>query len=257
LDLPAGFFAKIGRAEEHLSALQQATVRHTTPGEAYSIRDVRDPKKGLFQFFIVVREPADLEHWSLVAGDFVHNCRSALDYVFWELVLNEHRGVAPKEAHNAKFPVCAAKTHFAAKSVERLIGAKAMAVVESVQPYNDPRGKAASWLWLLHTLNNTDKHRLLIPSVCAQTGQFISIEPVFGRPPAVDFGEKRESLDIKDGTKILEFTTAHPENVMNVHLGTTYGVVLKVEHKQYPLIPTLAKLLDFTKDIGGVFARSL
>lgn len=102
-----------------------------------------------------------------MVGDVVHNLRSALDHLTWELV---KRGTQPrpKDPKGVQFPFATSWASFKAQLERRLPGVADRphrALVRRYQPYRrDPRGRG---MHALRYLNDTDKHRVLLPTVMA------------------------------------------------------------------------------------------
>jgi hypothetical protein len=108
---------------------------------------------------------------ALMLGDAVHNLRCALDYA-WIKTLER---VAPQIIdHSTKFPVRDSadelKTALHGAEIDTRTPGLFNLVVSSIKPYKG--GNFA--IWPLHKINNTDKHRLLIPLI--QYGGVIGLE---------------------------------------------------------------------------------
>jgi hypothetical protein len=90
-----------------------------------------------------------------IAGDAIQNLRSALDYLAAALVVSV--GNVPKFVY---FPICETLKKYEAESPGKTKGMppKAKEFIDSKEPYGGGNGND---LWILHTLNNTDKHKLL------------------------------------------------------------------------------------------------
>ena len=87
-------------------------------------------------------------------GDIVHNLRSSLDYIVWELA-------NPAKRHNRlQFPICDAPEAYGAKAAQVQI--KGLddydkALIESFQPFKSvDKGR---YLSLLRDLSNFEKHK--------------------------------------------------------------------------------------------------
>jgi len=118
--------------------------------------------------------------WALLIGDCVHNLRSALDYIAWELA-----GADPTD-RVTMFPIFLnpdAYRREAPRRIERL-PSEAQTLIEELQPYHatDP---PKSGLWALHTLDAADKHQLLtVTAVMPESGHIVfSIPPPGAEPP--------------------------------------------------------------------------
>ena len=110
---------------------------------------------------------------SIIIGDFLHNTRSALDHLVWQLVIAN--GQIPSNSN--MFPICNDSLSFAHQiSRGRLNGIplQAHARIEALQPYQ--RGKPLCDmhpLWILSELTNIDKHRSVnLTTVLADTVDF-------------------------------------------------------------------------------------
>jgi len=93
----------------------------------------------------------------------VHNLRSALDHLFWQLYLR-YIGV-PKpgwETNSVQFPIESGGKGFAKKRKRfRKIPHREWAIIEGAQPYKRRNRKRT--LGLLRELSNRDKHQILTP----------------------------------------------------------------------------------------------
>jgi hypothetical protein len=107
-----------------------------------------------------VNQPPAVDEWALLFGNAVHNLRSALDSLVWELA---HRdGREPRSPRGLYFPIVTDEATWprAAKMLESC----PIEVIERVrptQPFLIPDA-GPSGLEVLATLNNQDKHRVPI-----------------------------------------------------------------------------------------------
>ena len=79
-------FAKLGRAQAHLSLLQYM-AESIENSDDYRVFVERDHESG---DVVVCGEPLrepPIAEWGVVIGDVVHNLRSALDHLIWDLTL--------------------------------------------------------------------------------------------------------------------------------------------------------------------------
>ena len=106
----------------------------------------------------------------LVVGDYVHNLRSALDHLAWELVRNGSMKKGSKhKMKQVQFPIYSIgrstqsnKKTFASEIGKNLPGVsrEQTRIAKAYQPYHHGR-----WhLGALATLSNRDKHRVLTPT---------------------------------------------------------------------------------------------
>ncbi len=85
----------------------------------------------------------------VIVGDFLHNLRSALDSLAWNL--------STRQSTSTYFPIYLAKPKDFHETMGEFIS-DAQNAIEALQPYNDtdPLGNP---LWLLHDMSIADKHR--------------------------------------------------------------------------------------------------
>ena len=125
--------------------------------------------------------------WSIRAGEFAYNLRSALDHLVWELVIShgqcagKHKGGECPGTHN-EFPIhdCPDPKRFE----RRLCGVSptAMAYIEDVQPYRRSRkcyppdfDRICRGLAMLRDICNRDKHQRLLMANVRWTGQWLKV----------------------------------------------------------------------------------
>jgi hypothetical protein len=104
-------------------------------------------------------------------GEIVHNLRSALDHLAYQLVLTGECGqTLPRQRwRNIYFPICDKKSDFRGQLAEKLpgVGLRQLALIEREQPYKTYYVIDRSPLRRLRILSNTDKHRVVTPLLFA------------------------------------------------------------------------------------------
>ena len=162
-------WAKIERARHHTHELEQLTETFLKrrPNQVRFDKHSDPP-------WVIVRaivEPVPLA-FAAVAGDVVHNLRSALDYLVWQLVISE--GNLP--GRHTAFPIYIGKPDFEKRvrnptppRISPLEGidpaGDKWALIEGAQPYNWAAAPDLSPLWITACLSNRDKHQELLPGV--------------------------------------------------------------------------------------------
>lgn len=154
LDL-TGCRAKIERAKKHIAEFSRDKVAFLE-SNPYLIITKFNPELNITES-IMGPMPAIPDSLATVAGDTIQNLRSALDYLVGELVRSA--GNVPKLVY---FPICSTREKYIAESEGKAkgISPEAKQFIDSIEPYEGGNGND---LWILHTLNNADKHRLLMP----------------------------------------------------------------------------------------------
>ena len=171
-ELFKGCWAKIDRARQHRDALD-SYIREYFLIEANRPRlsGELDPKSGYYVFRIASTPDlgAFLEFTSVVLGDVIHNLRSALDYLVFQLALFHTNGSIRNE-RALQFPIDDTPKGFErnAHRYLREVHPDHVAIIERFQPYHGTGGRPDGWsgpyihqLALLRDLSDTDKHRLL------------------------------------------------------------------------------------------------
>ena len=152
----AGF--KVDRAKEHLSSLKEA-VKAFLDTAPYKIGTKREPHSRKLIYYMASLEPVP---WrvSALAGDVLNNLRSALDHLAFQLFF-AGTGKPGDSFKHVYFPIADDAAKFKAKSPRQVrgMGTVAMNAIGALEPYKGGKGHQ---FWLLHNLNNVDKHRLLI-----------------------------------------------------------------------------------------------
>ncbi len=151
---------KLERARVHLEDLDRRVLSFSDM-QAQHVVIHRNPETRKIAWVIAQAEepPEDL---GPVVGDCLHNLRSALDHLAWQLVLANGK----KPGGKTEFPVWNTPEDFAAKSKDQVRGMDpgVVAVIEESQPYYVSRKSIGT----THQLNRIDKHRhfhLVVTSV--------------------------------------------------------------------------------------------
>jgi len=166
--MTSGFELKRGRANHHIQHAAGLT-RSYIDSQPYEIRREENPNTGL-SFWITLTEPVP-DDVALAAGDGIHNLRSTLDHIVYELSCAK----AGKHVAETGFPILVDPKNWDAKDRRkrfkrnsgrhqlREVPVPARDFIESLQPYKG--FDAAHWyrerLLQLRDLNNADKHRNL------------------------------------------------------------------------------------------------
>jgi hypothetical protein len=147
---------KIDRAKQHLEELQKE-ISVFFKLQPYRISTKRDPKtKRLIYYLTDVMSVPD--KIALISGDIVQNLRSALDHLAYDLFMKEN-----KETLSAKhiyFPIEKDLQTYEREKVRKTKGISSdkLKLIDSIRPYKGGNDT----LWAIATLNNIDKHRLLM-----------------------------------------------------------------------------------------------
>ena len=154
-DLFVGCRAKIDRAKFHL---KQLTLEiRAAEGDMYGFRVDVDAHTG--ERVIKASLPQQLfTHYSIAGGEVVHQARSALEHLIWDLILAN--GATPKDWVSG-FPIFIDKNEYQKKSRRMVNGVNtaAITIIDGLQPVNP--NYRTDILYLLGEMWNREKHRLL------------------------------------------------------------------------------------------------
>ncbi len=157
----AGVVTKLRNADDHLRRLEAESLAYLNSGSHAALLAESDPNNsGRSWLRFKVRQQPPLK-FAAIAGDVVHNLRSALDYFVEEMVrLN---GETPGFTH--LYPICQTPDAFKSevgKGRLKGVAPNAMRAVEGFQPYQvKPEARPRHPLTHLHKLSNRDKHHML------------------------------------------------------------------------------------------------
>jgi hypothetical protein len=223
LDRTAAWWVKADRAHSHLRSLDQL-VAEFRASEPYTVVPRSTDTPGRTEYRLHIHKPMPVEI-STTIGDILHNLRSALDSLAYEIALRGlDRPMTPKEERACVFPVTEtpdrfdqffdeASTHEPTRIRSGLYGARARAALRSVQPFRiheeaillgvqvtDTYGEEYRWseLYRLTQLSNLDKHRRLTLMVWwpdlvywMSGGVPLMVESIRARLPVTDATRRR------------------------------------------------------------------
>jgi hypothetical protein len=188
---------KVNRAREHL-VLLRSELSEFASRLPYVIEDGIESPSGDRVLRVRFRERID-PRWAAIVGDVVHNLRSALDLLAWQLVLSN--GGTPDQ--NTAFPVAENAEKAAGTIQRRLRGASQSAIrlTSLLRPYETGN----QTLWPLHKLDIEDKHHLLVPVVVAQRGMSFDLVSPPGSFEIASAFIPQETFPVHDGDEVARF----------------------------------------------------
>jgi hypothetical protein len=218
----------VARAEKHLKTASRL-VRWFARNECTV---ERKPNIQTRQIDAIARLGTPSPVISLILGDAIHNLRSALDHLVFQLVVSNPDPDKPSDVPNDKtmFPICDTKHGFR-RQVDKLgritgVSDDVAAIIQRFQPYHrrdaglDHRVHA---LWLLNTLENIDKHRRMTIVAGVAIGHRASIQRADGT--VTEHIARIGETVLPDGATLWSFTPPGPgEGDMEVK-GTLFSTV--------------------------------
>jgi hypothetical protein len=170
--------SKILRAYEHLKKLRTETETFIKENKHHIVIGERHVDTAYYSLRAKVSKPPPIE-WGVVVGEIAHDLRSALDGIVWQLVILNGTDPSTLRGRKPQFPIFLIKEAesrpcYMRDGKPRIHGRitdKQEALIEWLQPYNRPNPNGDA-LWLLHELNNADKHRLVL-GAAAESSMFV------------------------------------------------------------------------------------
>jgi hypothetical protein len=221
---------KLARADQLYGELLTEIEQWRAPGGARIEAEYRPKRREYVYIARVVPPPL---RWGAIFGDCLHNLRSSLDTLMWQLVVL--RGGRP--SRRTQFPIferrAAYRTH--ASAMIEGVSRRDRGILERLQPFYHSRGgmpPGGHPLAQLVRLSNIDKHRL-IHAATTGLGLFDDDGPrVVEGIPNGDAGQIlkttwRRDIDLHDGDEIVRFrlapTGSGPIVTINRQLGVGIG----------------------------------
>jgi len=99
--------------------------------------------------------------FAVIAGEIIHHLRSSLDHLLYDLIIAN----ANLPTTKTEFPIFVTHNDYVARQAPKVQGVApaAKALIESLQPFQKGHPAALNHpLWIVHQLDITDKHRLLV-----------------------------------------------------------------------------------------------
>jgi len=174
----------------------------------------RESNEKLVKIRLIEPPPAEFR---LIIGDCLHNLRSALDNLVYELAL-AHMGIDPlpeRRARVLEFPIFGDRAMDERECRNKIgcIHPDAQAAIKQLQPYNREDEFVSDPLWVLQQLSNMDKHR--VPHITLLAVSTYVDSPSTPSLPGrlnIHFGP------FEDGAKIASYTPATGEFDPKVHM---------------------------------------
>jgi hypothetical protein len=244
---------KLYRAFDHLNRLEQdmdAWIKEHPVG----VTDQLDPKTG--QQAITVAHLADPpDRFSLGLGDCIHNMRSSLDHLVFELTDKHLKGaVPPNVARKCEFPIFGDRAPNP-KEIRDKIGSidpAAQTIIEGLQPHlrGDP-GYEDDLLWVLHRLDIIDKHQT-IPLTVLNTRETRVTETTNA---SVTYFQAQPRL-MELGAEVARYAAQKidKQQPMNVNLYVPYYISFSQGQPadSQPVIASLRRIYDYiVRDVIG------
>lgn len=236
VSLPENVEMKFARAKRHADELRLACEAFLAT-EPYSYTRTVEGGSGpglgavhVFRWKTFQTPPREL---GLIAGDAIHNARSALDHLAvhidaWGARL-AGRGYSERDERRVQFPITTSPEDFETAKL-RLPNATPEAIesIESFQPYKVSGSPDMAESRLLSELDNVDKHRSIAPIGFAITYAIADWPAeVFPAHEHASFYHPRDGENYGDpGTEVLRLTFPSEYTIAQTPCELRFGVAL-------------------------------
>jgi hypothetical protein len=250
--------AKLARAEEHLRCLDEQIGRWRKQVPTPLPTEHNDESTE-FRFYVQYDPAPQPVTWSLIMGDCIHNLRSALDHVVYELSggVNAPIGI--------EFPVILDMSYMILpESDRRSYRYKIRGIKEDVirtiiylaQPWRRRERPQDDPLWRLQQLDINDKHRLLRPIINPITQRNGEANILWDNSVIAATFEIiiPEVIELKKKTLFATVRTSQPAKDVAMNLNTTGAVAIRLtDESDDPILggvtTTLRELCKYTRGL--------
>ena len=227
---------KHNRALRHiqdLNAACSAFINGDPKPYSIAVEFETDPGCHVARFY-ELRE-TDLQLGAAV-GDIAHNLRSALDVIAWQLAIQHNRSAAKRNRRHITFPITRDEPTFRKHDLLGFVSDRALAVIESLQPYDRPDRAHLEALRNLSSLSNADKHR--IATGCFSSVSFAGVG--YSADPGITHvqGLTVAGMAIESGAPIAHITVSGPPKTkVSVQGEPTLQILFAIDNAQFgPLL---------------------
>jgi len=232
---------KVERARKHLRDLELARDNFIN-SKPYRLERESNLQTGynIYRVFDIQTPSVEI---GLIVGDVIHNLRSALDHLTYQLVLRN--GASPTK--QTAFPVFDDATKYTTGLAGKVKGIAQSAIdaIDATEPYQG--GKGAGF-WVLHYLDIADKHHALLTTLINVTGASFTMPGFWERGyrgvGGVSFPNFGKPL--KDGD-VVATREAEMDNDMNLILDVAFTEPEVIEGRA--VIKTLQQLVDLVDNL--------
>ena len=241
---------RLRRAGEHLREIE-GLLRSFYSDQPYSlITGQFDPDAHEIRYaFGQVFDPPPVRLATL-SGEVLHDLRSSLDHLAWELVEQNQPGAATEQTHFPllKVPPTANKKGVSPPPyVPGSVSSTALGLIEREQPYQLGSSYVAHPLYVLHELNVIDKHRHITVRGVRSEGTYIA-------GPVSHFAFTARLVSASEWGAEIVFVPDDP--TVDAHFQSTFQVVV---HEVGPgiVIPLLNALRDAQDSVETIVSEAM
>lgn len=238
-----GVRLKVERAKKHIADLERE-LHAFFDRNPYKIGEMLRPEISHYRLYIESIEPMP-DIFALLLGDAIHNLRTALDHLAWQLV-QAGGGTPDKDTY---FPIyidpngSRKYTSAIGKGEMNKMPLGAQKALEAMQPYKT----GDNTLWQIHQLDIVDKHHLVVP--------VYSVPSAWGlKNPRVWFADIGRKTAVKAGDELFNIPVDTYEKAgRNFDIGFHIAFAEPQSVEGVSVLETLKGMAVFVENILGTF----
>lgn len=238
---------KVERANHHIRDLERQLTDYSN-SHPHVITIKEDPYTKRFLIYVNFPDKPPPE-MALTIGDAIHNLRTALDHMMWEMIGRDHGS----QHNNLYFPMGNNRVNFEATCQGIITPSQNIRdTLKRLEAF--PSGKGDS-LYTIHLLDRAEKHTVLTPMIKAvMVSRLVVFGPGDGQP-IIDIadlpilGDGQATFSCPPGSRIQNDN--HSKATADIIFGEVEAV------KSQPVIPTLRQLAHAANDTIDIVVRSI
>jgi hypothetical protein len=212
---------------------------------------------------MLVKEPCPAP-WGIIIGEIVHDIRSALDHLVYQLVIYA-TDKPPSDDSRTQFPIYDVAGNFQKHRGSMLMGVDAHAadLIKSFQPFSTGES-ADSPLWHLNQLSNIDKHRTIHLAGGSLEAFEVSFPALANRARILSKTVRApgpfEHNTIIGEIRILSAGPLYERDEVEMHPNLTFQIVFDERTRAIagrPVIGSLTEIADRVRDCIASIGRDV
>jgi hypothetical protein len=243
---------KIGRARERLNEIDReaTTFLYTQPYVVVSHKDT-EPNWFTMRCRTFSAPPMSL---GLMAGDFAHNLRSALDYVVYQLAALGESGEKGR-GKKTQFPIFRDAVEYERWEKVYLKGVrdKERAAIRELQPFDRP----GSLLFAIMELDDRDKHRLVDP--VGSIAGAVRLSPYVGtviHEVIPTSAPPDHAINLDDGAVLGRYRATAEDGEVRVNFDLKPALAFRISATRAIQFREFPRVLDVVVSIVADFSRA-
>jgi hypothetical protein len=250
----ASWRLKLDRAEEHLQQLEAEVDRYAARDTYQVLGQIKtEGQERVWLYCLRVTEQPDADRLAAIAGDVVHNVRSALDHL--AVALGQRDAFFPVFTED---PALDQRSYSCVHDDPRARWARAVdgmpkdavTIIEAAQPYHSGPDANINGLALLNRFDNADKHRRALAPIVSglRDASFVATARDQRIPGSAGPGFYEDGAQIAGF--VDRFTPPLAESEVHVHVNGAVEVALHVEDPEgFLATEELRRMFDHVRDL--------